>query len=56
VLDAVDRGYRVVVAADAVTSGSLAAHAVVLDTVLPRFDQQVDVAGVDQILAAWRDR
>jgi nicotinamidase-related amidase len=55
VLDAVDRGYRVVVAADAVTSGSLAAHAVVLDSVLPRFDQQVDVASVDQILAVWRD-
>lgn len=55
-LDAVDRGYRVVVAADAVTSSSAAAHAVVIDTVLPRFDQQVDVAGVEQILAAWRDR
>lgn len=55
-LDAVDRGYRVVVAADAVTSGSLAAHDAVLDTVLPRFEQQVDVASVDRILAAWRDR
>ena len=56
VLDAVDRGYRVVVAADAVTSGSLAAHAVVLDTVLPRFEQQVDVASVDRILGVWQDR
>jgi len=55
-LDAVDRGYRVVVTADAVTSGSLAAHAAVLDSVLPRYDQQVDVARVDRILAAWRDR
>jgi len=56
VLDAVDRGYRVVVAADAVTSGSLAAHAAVLDTVLPRFEQQVDVASVDRILGVWQDR
>lgn len=54
VLDAVDRGYRVVVASDAVTSSSLAAHAAVIDMLLLRHDQQVDVATVDQILAAWR--
>ena len=55
-LDALDLGYRVVIASDAVTSSSLAAHAAVVDTLLPRHDRQVDVATVDQILAAWPAR
>lgn len=50
---ALDLGLRVVVASDAVTSASLAAHAAVIDTLLPRHDRQVDVATVERILAAW---
>lgn len=53
-IGAVDRGYRVVVAADAVTSGSLAAHRAVIDRVLPRFAEQIEVATAAQIEAAWR--
>lgn len=51
--EAVDRGLQVVVAADAVTSWSPASHRAVLDLVLPRLDQQIHVATVDKILAAW---
>lgn len=52
-LDAVDLGYRVVVAKDAVASSSEAGHRATLDAVLPRFDMQVDIASADEILAAW---
>lgn len=52
--DAVDLGFRVVVAADAVTSASLEGHAATIDILLPRHDEQVDVATVDHILAAWQ--
>lgn len=52
--DAIDLGFRVVVASDAVTSGSLEGHAATIDILLPRHDQQVDVATVDHILAAWQ--
>jgi nicotinamidase-related amidase len=50
---AVDRGLRVVVAADAVASASPAAHAAVLDEVLPRLDRQIELAPADRVLAAW---
>jgi nicotinamidase-related amidase len=54
-LDAVDRGYRVVVARDAVTSSSPAGHRAAIEGVLPRFDLQIDIATVDRILAAWQE-
>jgi len=53
-VEAVDRGYRVVVAADAVTSFSAAAHRAVLDHVLPRFEYRIDIASTAEILAAWK--
>lgn len=52
-LEAVDRGLRVVVAADAVTSSSPAGHRATLDAVLPRLDQQIQVATIEEIIAAW---
>ncbi len=52
-LDAVDRGIHVVVAADAVTSWSAAGHRAALDAIYPRFDQQIDIATVAEIMAAW---
>ena len=52
-LDAVDRGYRVVVVADAVTSLSAAGHRATLDAVFARLDQQLEIADVDAVLAAW---
>ena len=53
VLTAVDRGFRVIVVEDAVTSSSPAGHRASLDAVLPRFDQQIETATVEQLLAAW---
>lgn len=52
-LAAVDRGLQVVVGADAVTSGSPAGHRAALEAILPRFDQQLQIASVREILAAW---
>jgi nicotinamidase-related amidase len=51
--DAVDRGYRVVVAKDAVASSVPAAHQAMLDHLYPRFEFQLDLATVDEIMAAW---
>lgn len=52
VLDALDRGYHVVVAGDAMTSSSLPAHEATIAHVFPRFDVQVDIADTNTILAA----
>jgi nicotinamidase-related amidase len=52
-LDAVDLGYRVVIASDAVTSSSTVGHRGAVDMLLARFDRQVDVATVAEICAAW---
>lgn len=52
-LDAVDRGLHVVLATDALTSGSAAGHHAALESVYPRFDQQIEVATVAAIMAAW---
>lgn len=49
--DAVDLGYHVVVAADAVASSSAEGHEAVMRAVLPRMPQQVDVADTQTILA-----
>lgn len=51
--DAVDRGLRVVVARDAVCSSSDAGHDAVLAMLEARLSVQVEVAGVDEILARW---
>lgn len=52
-MSAIDRNFRVVVAADAVASGSTAAHAAVLGETLTRLSPTVLVASTDEILAAW---
>jgi len=56
VLDALDRGYHVVVAADAMTSSSLPAHEATIAHVFPRFDVQVDIADTAAIVAALPPR
>jgi nicotinamidase-related amidase len=53
VLDAVDRGYRIVVATDALCSVSDGAHDSLLALFGKRFSQQIEVAGSEEILAAW---
>jgi nicotinamidase-related amidase len=52
-LEAIERGLRVVVAADAVTSSSPAGHRATLDHVLPRFEPMLDLAPSADIIAAW---
>lgn len=55
-LGAVDRGYRVVVVTDAVASFAPAGHRAVLDLVLPRLPEQVELATTDAVLAAVERR
>ncbi|MDR6290797.1 MULTISPECIES: cysteine hydrolase family protein [Inquilinus] len=52
-LGAVDRGYRLVLAEDAVCSTSDTTHEDLLRLFHERFSQQIEVAPVDQILEAW---
>jgi len=52
--DAVEAGLRVVLAVDALTSASESCHAKALDLMHDRFDEQIELATVDQILEAWQ--
>ena len=52
-LSAVDLGIRTVIAVDAVASSVAASHRACLDHVYPRYDQQIELASVDEIVAAW---
>ena len=46
-------GYRVIIVEDAVASSSAAGHRAALDAIYPRLDQQIQIATVDQVVAAW---
>ena len=55
VLGAVDRGYRVLVPADAICSSSDGGHDALLGLFHQRFSQQVEVVNTtDELLANWR--
>lgn len=54
VLDAVDRGYRAIVASDAVCSSSDAAHDAMLDLFEKRFSCQIEVATTAELDAQLR--
>lgn len=56
VMGAVDRGFRVVVATDAVCSSSDETHDAVLALFRSRFGHQIETAATDQILSQWHDR
>lgn len=53
-LGAVDRGLRVIVIADAVTSSSPEGHRDSINSVMSRFDMQIETAQADEVIAAWR--
>jgi len=53
VLDAVDLGYRVVLASDALCSSSDATHDALMTLYRERFSQQIETAETATILAAW---
>jgi nicotinamidase-related amidase len=54
VLGAVDHGFRVVLAADAVCSSSDRTHDALMTLYRERFSQQIEAAETEEILAAWR--
>jgi len=54
VIDAVDRGYRVVLAEDAICSSSDQTHDALMTLYHNRFSQQIETAEADAILEAWR--
>ncbi|MGD9967954.1 MAG: cysteine hydrolase family protein [Hyphomonadaceae bacterium] len=56
VLGAVDRGYRVVVAADALCSSSDRSHDALMQLYGQRFSQQVETATTADVLAHWPPR
>ena len=53
VLGAIDRGYRVVIAADALCSSSDQTHDALMTLYQQRFSQQVETATTEAILRAW---
>ena len=54
VLDAVDRGFRVVLARDAVCSSSDETHDALMTLYDRRFSEQIETVDADQILAGWQ--
>ena len=56
VLGAIDRGYRVVITADALCSSSDQTHEASLALYENRFTQQVEVVSTEVVLAEWIDK
>ncbi len=54
VLGAVDRGYRVVLATDAICSSADETHDALMRLYRSRFTEQIELATVDEILDGWR--
>ena len=54
VLGAVDFGYRVVLATDALCSGSDATHDALLTLYRNRFSQQIEATDTETILSCWQ--
>jgi len=53
-LSAIDRGFFVVLATDAITSIDLKAHRDTLEVLMPRFAPQIRLAASEKIISAWR--
>lgn len=53
VMSAVDLGYRVVIARDAICSSTDETHDALLKLYHARFDTQIEIAEVDEIMEAW---
>jgi len=53
-LDAVDLGYFVVLARDALTSGNPEGHQAILDVIAPHFAPQVTIMNHAELEAAWK--
>lgn len=53
VYTAIDMGYRIVIAQDAVSSSSDASHDAITSLFARRFDIQVEIADVEEVIAHW---
>jgi nicotinamidase-related amidase len=56
VLSAVDLGYRVIVAADAICSSVDKTHDALMTLYSERFGEQIELADTDAILQSWQKR
>jgi len=54
VLGSIDRGLRTVIAADAVCGSADETHDAAMTLYRSRFSEQVEIAGTEEILVAWR--
>jgi nicotinamidase-related amidase len=54
VLHAVDAGYRVILAQDALASGDMTAHALIIENLAPRLSEQIEILSTQAILNLWR--
>lgn len=54
VLGAVDRGFRVVIAADAVCGSTDETHDAAMTLYASRFTEQIEMASTEEILSQWR--
>ena len=54
VMEAMDLGLRVVLAIDAIGSSSAGCHNAALQILHERFDEQIELAPVDDIIASWQ--
>ncbi|MBA4788397.1 MAG: cysteine hydrolase [Rhizobiales bacterium] len=53
-LGAIDRGFRVVLATDALCSSSDETHDALMELYSTRFSEQIEIATTDEILTQWR--
>lgn len=53
-LGAIDRGFRVILVADALCSSSDATHDALMELYLTRFSEQIEVASTEEVLDGWR--
>jgi nicotinamidase-related amidase len=54
VLASVDRCYRTLVVTDGVTGSSVETQLAVMKTLLPRFEQQIELVSADNLLSQWK--
>lgn len=54
VLGAIDRGFRVIIATDAICGSADETHDAAMTLYASRFGEQVEIASTEEILASWR--
>ncbi len=54
VLGAIDRGYRLILVTDALCSSVDETHDALMRLYTSRFSQQIEAAGISEVLEAWQ--